>query len=812
MKSISAIEKYNVETVRLPSLLRVVLFCLFFALSTSAFAQSKYSISGILMDDSTAVENVAVKVFADSVLMDAVISDKNGNFVLANLTEGTYQLQVISLFYEIKRIDIDLKQDIRLGHISLQKNVHMLEVFSIEEKVNPVEMTNYGVVLNIANTLLSDFGNVLDLINYAPVSFINTSQFNNNGGLEILINGKKANIPAGKQDNFLKSISSQNVQKIEIIDKPDASIDANKKGSVNIILKSQQGVMGEMSANVGYHQLWEHWYDVSLFYNASKFRLFTMLELDFKHHKNKSNTEELRNDINFNTSTLFEVKAIATDFMFGGDYFINEKSSIGILYTLSNENQYFTNIKNIYSILTPYLLEDSIIFMENNHDHNDVFHAITANYDLKTDTLGSKFTTSFDWGGYFDIGKVLKNYQFYKDKVAFENATVAGNLDFLEDENNISNLFAYNARFDKNFKNRSAFTIGTKWSYTKYKSNNDFFDIINDVNNPNSNNSYSMDFNEYVGAVFTGYKISHKKHFFNISLRGEFNYNKYKNNDENYGKSFNWAILPTFLHDITINDNNNIYYYFTQRTFRPDFVNYISNASYDPISQTYGNSKLKPNEYYIFRVGYTFRQRYAIVLNANHANNLILSIPTLQDGKVIYNLTNSGLLNYIGLIFSIPINIGNWWEMQNNISGGYRQNIYKNNLEKIAFQGFNCDISHYSYFYLPKRFSLFLNYSYTSPYVTAFYKYKDVHNLGVGIRYRINDSFILSLSCSDILNSARTAYSFEYQDVFKGIYASKSLSSKTIWFKFVYSFEAGKAVDSFEKSTGVETEKGRLMR
>jgi hypothetical protein len=589
-------------------------------------------------------------------------------------------------------------------------------------------------------------------------------------------------------------------------------MDGNKKGSINIILKPKQGLMGEVVVGGAYHQQWRANGEVSLLYNAEKFQMFANLGLETKPHSSKGSSEALRNDVQFNDSSFFKGKAFAPYIMIGGDYFINESSSIGILYNFDSEHQYDARQNDKYSIRSPSMLEDSIIYNENNSNHNGYWHSLTVNYDLTTDTLDSKFMTSVDWGGSFYNGKALNNYKFYTNQSQFDNAAYANVLNLGSEDGDNSNVFAYNAQFNKKFKNASTFTVGTKLSYTKYKSKGNYFSIINDTNVFDDDNSYTLDFNEYVGALFTGYKFSYKKSYFNISLRGEYNYNSYQNNNEDNKHSVNWAILPSFLHYITINNNHSVYYSYSQRVFRPAFVRYISNSAYDPISQSYGNPQLKQNQYFIFRTGYTFKQRYSVTLALNHANNLVLNIPELQDGKIIYRATNDGKSNYAGLGFNIPISIGDWWEMQNSISGGYNQYIYQTDSAKLSSQGFDCSISHSSYFYLPKGFTLELNYSYTSPSIALFTKYKDVHNLGIGIRYKINDYFRLSLSCSDILNSVQSASSYNYKDIITSENISKSLSSRMILFSFTYSFSAGKEVDYFEKTSGIETEYGRLSR
>jgi hypothetical protein len=216
---------------------KLFIFSVFQIIFLFSFAQGHYNISGTLKDDTITVKNTVVKLWSDSVLMATAISNEQGNFVFENILQGKYQLQVVSFFYDPFLEEINLINNYDFGVILLKKLASLLHEIEIEADVEPIIMLPNGVMLNVEDTPLKDFGSALDLLNYAPVAFVNnTSQFED-GGLQILINGKPVNIPPDQQDGFLKSISARNIEKIEIIDKPDASLEANKYGVVNITLK-----------------------------------------------------------------------------------------------------------------------------------------------------------------------------------------------------------------------------------------------------------------------------------------------------------------------------------------------------------------------------------------------------------------------------------------------------------------------------------------------------------------------------------------------------------------------------------------------
>src|SRR3989338_8813604 len=113
------------------------------------------------------------------------------------------------------------------------------------------------IVLNVDNSIVSMGSSVLDVLTRAPgitISNGNAIVLRGKQGVRIMFDGKPS--PLGGEDliNYLKTIPSANVDKIEIITHPSAKYDAEgNAGIINIKFKKdqRQGFNGSVSLSAG---------------------------------------------------------------------------------------------------------------------------------------------------------------------------------------------------------------------------------------------------------------------------------------------------------------------------------------------------------------------------------------------------------------------------------------------------------------------------------------------------------------------------------------------------------------------------------
>ena len=119
------------------------------------------------------------------------------------------------------------------------------------------------MVINVENSITSAGSTALDVLERSPGVMVdrlnNALSINGKNGVVVMINGKINHLPVSAIVQLLAGMTSDNIEKIELITTPPANFDAEgNAGFINIVLKtnSQNGTNGSYSATVGYAR-WE---------------------------------------------------------------------------------------------------------------------------------------------------------------------------------------------------------------------------------------------------------------------------------------------------------------------------------------------------------------------------------------------------------------------------------------------------------------------------------------------------------------------------------------------------------------------------
>ncbi|UZJ64944.1 hypothetical protein OKW96_01070 [Sphingobacterium sp. KU25419] len=128
-----------------------------------------------------------------------------------------------------------------LGKIMLQQNNAYLDEVVIHKRKQFIEQHQDKTVFNIENSALADGNSGLELLTKIPgISLDDKGSFSLKGksGASIMINGKLTYLSADQLANLLRSTSSTDITKIEVMTNPNAKQDAaGTSGIINIVLK-----------------------------------------------------------------------------------------------------------------------------------------------------------------------------------------------------------------------------------------------------------------------------------------------------------------------------------------------------------------------------------------------------------------------------------------------------------------------------------------------------------------------------------------------------------------------------------------------
>lgn len=406
------------------------------------------------------------------------------------------------------------------------------------------------------------------------------------------INGKRTLMDAEAITEMLKNTPSENIQRIEVVTVPGSEfqVEANE-GVINIVMKKSKtnGYNGTLKMNNS--QTFYNNPSSGIAFNARQNKW------SFSTNFNMGSWREREKYTLTNGNDTFQNNSFGTmddpNKNYGGsvniDYEINKKQSLGFCYNM-RYNKSFGSVLDMTNFENGVLSNRTI----NQEDAQTRNHNFNLNYEIKTDTLGSKLSSNISY------------LWFNRDKVSLGESfplKAGGKYSaFQQAVPQIINNYAANIDYIKKFKNESTFAIGSSYNYTNTDSDtrqNDF-DRTQFVTNNTLSNHFIYKEN-IIGAYATFEKKFSDKFSGKIGTRFEATLSTgdvVGKSDIGFERNYN-NLLPYATLNYVINENNNISYSFSSRVRRPGFgqlnpsrtyftpTNYIQNNPFMQASKNY---------------------------------------------------------------------------------------------------------------------------------------------------------------------------------------------------------------------------------
>lgn len=279
---------------------KISILFLFVAMVGQLLAQSRYTISGTIVD-SLIKEKVAFATIglltSDSTaqMVGKSLTDAQGTFRISDVPAGEYQLVAMLIGYERLSMPVTLggdKRAIDLGSIPMRKTSTDLEEVKITGE-RPVYMVDGEKTLyNVAEDPTVQSGSAADALQNAPgveVDVEGNVTLRGVSSVEIWINNKPSNMNAEALKQFIQQMPAGTIEKIEVITNPSARYSAQGTGGIiNIVTSSKIkknsflsfGVRGSSTPSVTPF--------ISYVYANEKFSISTYLNYAYRVVKNNS--------------------------------------------------------------------------------------------------------------------------------------------------------------------------------------------------------------------------------------------------------------------------------------------------------------------------------------------------------------------------------------------------------------------------------------------------------------------------------------------------------------------------------------------
>ena len=176
--------------------------------------------------------NVFLLNYQDSTFIKGTVSDENGAFSLDGYPNGDI-LKVSAMGYKTNYL---VCHNESIGNITLQDDAKLLGEVVVKGHRNYVKSNNMGLNVSMIGNPLSKLGSALDAIKQMPlISGIGTNiSVLGKGTPEIYINHRKV-----RDNSELQQLSSQDIERVEIITNPGAKYEADVKSVIIIHTKNQ---------------------------------------------------------------------------------------------------------------------------------------------------------------------------------------------------------------------------------------------------------------------------------------------------------------------------------------------------------------------------------------------------------------------------------------------------------------------------------------------------------------------------------------------------------------------------------------------
>ncbi|MEM8524322.1 MAG: TonB-dependent receptor [Bacteroidota bacterium] len=788
---------------------------LFFSLILSSFNHSfaQSTIKGFVSDGEEALAFCNVSLLhQDSTLLHGTVSDIDGKFEV-NVSNDQYILKITYVGFEEYSRALKVEDNLDLGEIVLQTNGAVLNEVTVSVKRRLIERKTDRLVFNLSQSIAAQGSDMSRAISLAPGILVQNNRINlvGRGEVRVLINGRLLQLEGEELMAYLSTISSDDVEKVEIITNPPAEYDAaGNTGFVNIVFKKGRNNSWRNNTVLSYTQNRNSFASLrnSLLYNKEQHSLAFSLNGT----KGSSWNTEYGTTFFPDFTQDWEAIYITNQDQFGGrlayDYQINDNNSIGFQYQGS-----LAHPSSQQNTVTDFLFSNSTLdttFINDNTDNRlRENHAANLHFSTKLDSLGKQLSIDADYFSYRQTSENRFDIQSFSKEEEY--------LGLSRSRNVFSDQRIQNYSFKVDMVHpieKGKLTYGAKYNLNISDNGIENYNLLSGESILDKTLSNTFEYEEGIAALYlSGSRQLSSK--WNVQLGARLEHTKAsgfsatlnQRNDSQFTRLF-----PTAYLQYNQNDNHQYTWSVGGRINRASFRDlnpfriYITNNAYSE-----GNPFLLPSYSYNFNFNHVFKGKFTTNFYYSRQINGFgtLFLPFPEEGVLATIRDNFFDGNYLGIGEIFPIDINEKWSMQNQAYLMYNHTKVYDSYDAKAQNGFQYYLSSNQNFILTNGWKIQVNMWYNSAWRSNIFKSKDQWQIDIGLQKKfLNDQLQFSLQINDLFDTASLeALSSEINGILNTY--GQNYSNRNIQVSLSYQF-GNEQVKVKHRGFGNEDVRGRL--
>lgn len=765
-----------------------------FLLGTLGYSQNTFSISGMITDhqgESISVGDVLLFPAVNDTLVKYT-SVFDGKFLMENIFEGKYRLQISCLGYEIAEQSLVLDRNIDV-EIQLSESTTNLDEVEVVAAKPIITNKNGNLKIDLTNPVLSSIPDPMELLSKLPSLQVSPDRES------VSVMGKGAPLIYMRNQRIsieeFQALSVDDISSIEIIRNPSAKYEADGRAVLSITRKinDMEGVKVNLSETLSFKQNFNNFNSINGSYKKKKLTL----KANFAY-----------NDLLQWESHQFEFVIPEADVL--SDYLIlvdkNDRVELntggGLFYQI-NDTDYFSVNTTVRKQTNDAILDtdtflrqdgqENDIITQTDNENNKDFISGNLNYNKKLNTKTNVFA-GIQYSSYV---------QCLGTEIANDYNTTGFNISQQRKQRYRINVLAYRLDFDKTFTNDFKWEFGANISNAKANAltNIQFFE---------TNANLEVD-NDYSEKNIAGYSILSgvlsKKTSFNVGLRVENNIVKGEDQEENIPlvNRENTNLFPKVNLAIEIDSTKNLSFNYAKSIDRPNYSNASSiQVFFNPFLEGEGNVNLLPTLTEELSAVFQFAKNSISIEYFKRKNPIYYTISyTTGSDRAVFSLKNLEKESGLDINLTVPITKG-IWTSSNSVSLSTRRIQDASAISKPT--------KPYLYLYTDQQFKIgqettlsFGGWGLTKRSEGIFER-----NAMVVFNAAITKTFFKKVHCSLRFNDITKAMNFEESYAINGVIADGVyfVDAREIAFSMKYTF--GKIKDPNYKNKDVDENLNRI--
>ncbi|MCF0075568.1 TonB-dependent receptor family protein [Dyadobacter sp. CY261] len=693
----------------------------------------------------------------DSVTVSTQLTNEKGGYDFADIKPGNYFITASFIGYENgKSASFSVNAaDLTVPALMLNTGTDTLSELTVKGNKPLLERKIDRMVFNLSNSLAAKGTDLLQALAWVPMLKVEQSEISiiGKGGVSVMINERMVQLRGNELVNYLKTLRSDDIEKIEIITTPPAKYEAQGNGGlINIVLKKNQSLGWRGSLGTSYSQNTYPSYanNMALFFRSKKLSSSsTFNQSNYRSIVKESfNITGRPSEIISNEKRLGTSPGLQTGISI--DYELNKHNNIGLIYNIS-DNKSNTTFNNSYSFVTGSSI-DSVLNTTGKFSRPLFTQTLNIYHDFKIDSTGKKLTSSVNF--------FMNNPEMKNDFISESENTCAS-----VQNNNLSKYNIWSVQSDLTLPYKWAkIETGIKLAHFNNNANVEYYNYLGEVFILDKTRSNEFDYTESnLASYFSMESELSKKWEAKAGLRYEYTllegYSPTldQRNKRNYG-----ALFPTAYIVYKANKNHVFSLNYSRRINRPS-LNSLNPFAYYTNNYTYytGNPLLLPSYSNNVELNYLYKGRFSFTVFQQHTSDIISNLTTVSGPTLVTSRGNFLTQNNLGAYLSFNRSLFKWWD-----HSIYASFFYASPKSKIATistpSGTSASFGINNSFNATSLLTFYLNYNHNLPSTDRnVYTYRQ-RSLRMGARIKLLDNNLI-ISPAYFLGTV-SKYDFHYSE------------------------------------------------